>query len=434
MAENYIGKDVINPSCTSKVDSKNVYPDKLCIKAIGKDMSENAAISKALQNINKQIASIPSVAFVRITTEKIASLTDGEYAGGFRAELRGRFYKVKENNGNNTETAKDSSLTQKLSSSAEKLVDNIVNSTSLKNASKKAEEKINELLQNKQLQELLSQKTTEQNLKSIEKLIDQTIDSKLKEELTKIDSQYGNAGSLEYVNKKLDVIRSYKYAFVANQKIKDELVSKNLESINKTIQDNIEKLKLNGEEYIKDILSQKYPDLLDGIVNTKNVTDTVTNTVTKKMDDFVNTISTLDEAKLSNMLSNQIYTAVSKSDEIKNSIEELDNKLSGLGVKLPVAKSIADNIKTISDSIGKESAKQIIPYIEKKKEKIQLLTKTITEVKNAIVKAKKDAMEYINRLKTIANDFIARETAILSQEISKYIKINVGDLAGSLKL
>ena len=256
----------------------------------------------------------------------------------------------------------------------------------------------------------------------------------MKEELTKIDSQYGNIGSLEYVNKKLDIIRSYKYAFVANQKIKDELISKNLESINKTIQDNIEKLKLNGEEYIKDILSQKYPDLLDGIVNTKNVTDTVTNTVTKKMDDFVNTISTLDEAKLSNMLSNQIYTAVSKSDEIKNSIEELDNKLSGLGVKLPVAKSIADNIKTISDSIGKESAKQIIPYIEKKKEKVQLLTKTITEVKNAIVKAKKDAMEYINKLKTIANDFIARETAILSQEISKYIKINVGDLAGSLKL
>lgn len=434
MAENYIGKDVINPSCTSKVDSKNVYPDKLCIKAIGKDMSENAAISKALQNINKQIASIPSVAFVRITTEKIASLTDGEYAGGFRAELRGRFYKVKENNGNNTETAKDSSLTQKLSSSAEKLVDNIVNSTSLKNASKKAEEKINELLQNKQLQELLSQKTTEQNLKSIEKLIDQTIDSKLKEELTKIDSQYGNAGSLEYINKKLDVIRSYKYAFVANQKIKDELVSKNLESINKTIQDNIEKLKLNGEEYIKDILSQKYPDLLNQVTDAKNISDTVTNTVTKKMDDFVNTISTLDEAKLSNMLSNQIYTAVSKSDEIKNSIEELDNKLSGLGVKLPVAKNIADNIKTISDSIGKESAKQIIPYIEKKKEKVQLLTKTITEVKNAIVKAKKDAMEYINRLKTIANDFIARETAILSQEISKYIKINVGDLAGSLKL
>lgn len=434
MAENYIGKDVINPSCTSKVDSKNVYPDKLCIKAIGKDMSENAAISKALQNINKQIASIPSVAFVRITTEKIASLTDGEYAGGFRAELRGRFYKVKENNSNNTETAKDSSLTQKLSSSAEKLVDNIVNSTSLKNASKKAEEKINKLLQNKQLQELLSQKTTEQNLKSIEKLIDQTIDSKLKEELTKIDSQYGNAGSLEYVNKKLDVIRSYKYAFVANQKIKDELVSKNLESINKTIQDNIEKLKLNGEEYIKDILSQKYPDLLNQVTDAKNISDAVTNTVTKKMDDFVNTISTLDEAKLSNMLSNQIYTAVSKSDEIKNSIEELDNKLSGLGVKLPVAKSIADNIKTISDSIGKESAKQIIPYIEKKKEKVQLLTKTITEVKNAIVKAKKDAMEYINRLKTIANDFIARETAILSQEISKYIKINVGDLAGSLKL
>lgn len=434
MAENYIGKDVINPSCTSKVDSKNVYPDKLCIKAIGKDMSENAAISKALQNINKQIASIPSVAFVRITTEKIASLTDGEYAGGFRAELRGRFYKVKENNSNNTETAKDSSLTQKLSSSAEKLVDNIVNSTSLKNASKKAEEKINKLLQNKQLQELLSQKTTEQNLKSIEKLIDQTIDSKLKEELTKIDSQYGNAGSLEYINKKLDVIRSYKYAFVANQKIKDELVSKNLESINKTIQDNIEKLKLNGEEYIKDILSQKYPDLLNQVTDAKNISDAVTNTVTKKMDDFVNTISTLDEAKLSNMLSNQIYTAVSKSDEIKNSIEELDNKLSGLGVKLPVAKSIADNIKTISDSIGKESAKQIIPYIEKKKEKVQLLTKTITEVKNAIVKAKKDAMEYINRLKTIANDFIARETAILSQEISKYIKINVGDLAGSLKL
>ena len=127
MAENYIGKDVINPSCTSKVDSKNVYPDKLCIKAIGKDMSENAAISKALQNINKQIVSIPSVAFVRITTEEIASLTDGEYAGGFRAELRGRFYKIKENNSNNTETAKDSSLTQKLSSSAEKLVDNIVN-------------------------------------------------------------------------------------------------------------------------------------------------------------------------------------------------------------------------------------------------------------------------------------------------------------------
>lgn len=434
MAENYIGKDVINPSCTSKVDSKNVYPDKLCIKAIGKDMSENAAISKALQNINKQIVSIPSVAFVRITTEKIASLTDGEYAGGFRAELRGRFYKIKENNSNNTETAKDSSLTQKLSSSAEKLVDNIVNSTSLKNASKKAEEKINKLLQNKQLQELLSQKTTEQNLKSIEKLIDQTIDSKLKEELTKIDSQYGNVGSLEYINKKLDIIRSYKYAFVANQKIKDELISKNLESINKTIQDNIEKLKLNGEEYIKDILSQKYPDLLNQVTDAKNISDAVTNTVTKKMDDFVNTISTLDEAKLSNMLSNQIYTAVSKSDEIKNSIEELDNKLSGLGVKLPVAKSIADNIKTISDSIGKESAKQIIPYIEKKKEKVQLLTKTITEVKNAIVKAKKDAMEYINKLKTIANDFIARETAILSQEISKYIKINVGDLAGSLKL
>lgn len=430
MAENYIGKDVINPSCTDKVDSKNVYPDKLCIKAIGKDMSENAAISKALQNINKQITSIPSVAFVRITTEKIAPLTDGEYAGGFRAELRGRFYKIKESNSNNTETAKDSSLTQKLSSSAEKLVDNIVNSTSLKNASKKAEEEINKLLQNKQLQELLSQKTTEQNLKSIEKLIDQTIDSKLKEELAKIDSQYGNAGSLEYVNKKLDIIRSYKYAFVANQKIKDELISKNLESIDKTIQDNIEKLKLNEEEYIKDILSQKYPDLLNQVTNAKNISDTVT----KKMDDFVNTISTLDEAKLSNMLSNQIYTAVSKSDEIKNSIEELDNKLSGLGVKLPVAKSIADNIKTISDSIGKESAKQIIPYIEKKKEKVQLLTKTITEVKNAIVKAKKDAMEYINRLKTIANDFIARETAILSQEISKYIKINVGDLAGSLKL
>lgn len=430
MAENYIGKDVINPSCTDKVDSKNVYPDKLCIKAIGKDMSENAAISKALQNINKQITSIPSVAFVRITTEKIAPLTDGEYAGGFRAELRGRFYKIKESNSNNTETAKDSSLTQKLSSSAEKLVDNIVNSTSLKNASKKAEEEINKLLQNKQLQELLSQKTTEQNLKSIEKLIDQTIDSKLKEELAKIDSQYGNAGSLEYVNKKLDIIRSYKYAFVANQKIKDELISKNLESIDKTIQDNIEKLKLNEEEYIKDILSQKYPDLLNQVTNAKNISDTVT----KKMDDFVNTISTLDEAKLSNMLSNQIYTAVSKSDKIKNSIEELDNKLSGLGVKLPVAKSIADNIKTISDSIGKESAKQIIPYIEKKKEKVQLLTKTITEVKNAIVKAKKDAMEYINRLKTIANDFIARETAILSQEISKYIKINVGDLAGSLKL
>lgn len=434
MAENYIGKDVINPSCTSKVDSKNVYPDKLCIKAIGKDMSENAAISKALQNINKQITSIPSVAFVRITTETITPLTDGEYTGGFRAELRGRFYKIKESNSNNTETAKDSSLTQKLSSSAEKLVDNIVNSTSLKNASKKAEEEINKLLQNKQLQELLSQKTTEQNLKSIEKLIDQTIDSKLKEELTKIDSQYGNAGSLEYVNKKLDIIRSYKYAFVANQKIKDELISKNLESIDKAIQDNIEKLKLNGEEYIKDILSQKYPDLLNQVTNAKNISDTVTNTVTKKMDDFVNTISTLDEAKLSNMLSNQIYTAVSKSDEIKNSIEELDNKLNGLGVKLPVAKSIADNIKTISDSIGKESAKQIIPYIEKKKEKVQLLTKTITEVKNAIVKAKKDAMEYINRLKTIANDFIARETAILSQEISKYIKINVGDLAGSLKL
>ena len=430
MAENYIGKDVINPSCTDKVDSKNVYPDKLCIKAIGKDMSENAAISKALQNINKQITSIPSVAFVRITTEKIAPLTDGEYAGGFRAELRGRFYKIKESNSNNTETAKDSSLTQKLSSSAEKLVDNIVNSTSLKNASKKAEEEINKLLQNKQLQELLSQKTTEQNLKSIEKLIDQTIDSKLKEELAKIDSQYGNAGSLEYVNKKLDIIRSYKYAFVANQKIKDELISKNLESIDKTIQDNIEKLKLNEEEYIKDILSQKYPDLLNQVTNAKNISDTVT----KKMDDFVNTISTLDEAKLSNMLSNQIYTAVSKSDKIKNSIEELDNKLSGLGVKLPVAKSIADNIKTISDSIGKESAKQIIPYIEKKKEKVQLLTKTITEVKNAIVKAKKDAMEYINRLKTIANDFIARETAILSQEISKYIKTNVGDLAGSLKL
>ena len=434
MAENYIGKDVINSSCTSKVDSKNVYPDKLCIKAIGKDMSENAAINKALQNINKQIASIPSVAFVRITAEKIAPLTDGEYAGGFRAELRGRFYKVKESSSNNAETTKDSSLTQKLSSSAEKLVNNIVNSTSLKNASKKAEEEINKLLQNKQLQELLSQKTTEQNLKSIEKLIDQTIDSKLKEELAKIDSQYGNVGTLEYVNKKLDAIRSYKYAFVANQKIKDELISKNLESIDKAIQDNIEKLKLNGEEYIKDILSQKYPELLDGVINAKNITDTVTNTVTKKMDDFVNTISTLDEAKLSNMLSNQIYTAVSKSDEIKNSIEELDNKLSGLGIKLPVAKSIADNIKTISDRIGKESAKQIIPYIEKKKEKVQLLTKTITEVKNAIVKAKKDAMEYINRLKTIANDFIARETAILSQEISKYIKINVGDLAGSLKL
>ena len=101
---------------------------------------------------------------------------------------------------------------------------------------------------------------------------------------------------------------------------------------------------------------------------------------------------------------------------------------------MPISNNVSGKIQDVADKIGKSTAKQLLPQIEKNQEKIQKVTNAIKTVQDAIAKAKKDVQEYIDKLKTMVNDFIARETAILTQEISKYIKLDLSGLTGGISL
>lgn len=450
-----MGKKLLNPFGCANI--KCAVPDvnAQAIRGYGESMSEEDAEQVSADDILNQISGDSSILYVLVGSSYTYPLDKGKYAGGFYNKMSGQIYryseeKKKQLEAPKTNTVKTSSNTGILtvdemtniaknlpgntSSTANNLVDNILNFTSSKNVSDLTEKALEQLKADKNTSQVLSLLTSSQNEQIAEQLINKNLDSVLNIKLDDIKNKYEQISKLtsqDYINEKLNAIRAYKYAFVNDPKFKQEQLDAAYTSVSNMIADGAENLKLSGKQYIDNIVNQYSPLIDQYQAQIDNQIDIVSN----KISDEINKITELDEAKINNLLSNHIYDVVTKTEEINKTIEDVSSKLSKIGINIKTNDKISSDLQNIADKISADTSKKILPIVQKTQDKAVAVTKTVTEVKEAINLAKQQTKEYIDKLKTMANDFIARETAILTQELSKYVKINIGaigDYAGKI--
>lgn len=441
-----MGKKILNPFGCANI--KCAVPDvnAQAIRGYGEGMSEEDAEQVSADDILNQISGDSSILYVLVGASYTYPLDKGKYAGGFYNKMSGQIYRYSEEKKKQletpkTNTVKTSSNTGSLtiqemtdiaknlpgntSSKASGIVNNIIDSTSSKDVSKLAEKALEQLKADKNASQILSLLTNGQNEQIAEQLINKNLDSVLNDKLDDIKNKYEQISKLtsqEYINEKLNTIRAYKYAFVNDPKFKQEQLDAAYTSVSNMIADGAENLKLSGKQYIDNIVNQYSPLIDQYQAQMDNQIDIVSN----KISDEINKITELDEAKINNLLSNQIYDVVTKTEEINKTIEDVSSKLSKIGINIKTNDKISSDLQNITDKISADTSKKILPIIQKNQDKAVAVTKTVTEVKKAIDLARQQTKEYIDKLKTMANDFIARETAILTQELSKYVKINAG--------
>lgn len=441
-----MGKKILNPFGYANI--KCAVPDvnAQVIRGYGEGMSEEDAEQVSANDILNQISEDSSILYVLVGASYTYPLDKGKYAGGFYNKMSGQIYRYSEEKKKQletpkTNTVKTSSNTGSLtiqemtdiaknlpgntSSKASGIVNNIIDSTSSKDVSKLAEKALEQLKADKNASQILSLLTNGQNEQIAEQLINKNLDSVLNDKLNDIKNKYEQISKLtsqEYINEKLNAIRAYKYAFVNDPKFKQEQLDAAYTSVSNMIADGAENLKLSGKQYIDNIVNQYSPLIDQYQAQMDNQIDIVSN----KISDEINKITELDEAKINNLLSNQIYDVVTKTEEINKTIEDVSSKLSKIGINIKTNDKISSDLQNITDKISADTSKKILPIIQKNQDKAVAVTKTVTEVKKAIDLARQQTKEYIDKLKTMANDFIARETAILTQELSKYVKINAG--------
>lgn len=402
-------------------------------KAVGKEMTEDLAAEEAKKKIKEKVKNNH---YEMITTETPTSeaIISGKYKGGFKVTYVCTGYKEATSSTSSGQTANEiSSEIQTVKDKAQNLISNIKNGTILKSATEKLNEEMKKLTENAEIQKLLKEGISKDNLKSIESLININIDSSLEKTLKEIEEKYtnsGNIGSTEYVNEKLNAIRSYKYALLKDPELKAELESKAQTALEDAISQGTNLITINGTKYVNELLNQYSPYLKEWQYK---IDDEIAK-VTKKTNAFMDFVSLNNETKIAKVLSSQIADALNGSKQISDAVSDLNAKLSKYGLSLPISNNVSGKIKDVADSIGKSTAKQLLPQIEKNQKQIQKVTNAIKTVQDAIAKAKKDVQEYIDKLKTMVNDFIARETAILTQEISKYIKLDLSGLTGGISL
>lgn len=441
-----MGKKLLNPFGCANI--KCAVPDvnAQAIRGYGEGMSEEDAEQVSADDILNQISGDSSILYVLVGSSYTYPLDKGKYAGGFYNKMSGQIYryseeKKKQLEAPKTNTVKTSSntgiltvdemtniaknLSGNTSSTANNLVDNILNFTSSKNVSDLTEKALEQLKADKNTSQVLSLLTSSQNEQIAEQLINKNLDSVLNIKLDDIKNKYEQISKLtsqDYINEKLNAIRAYKYAFVNDPKFKQEQLDAAYTSVSNMIADGAENLKLSGKQYIDNIVNQYSPLIDQYQAQIDNQIDIVSN----KISDEINKITELDEAKINNLLSNHIYDVVTKTEEINKTIEDVSSKLSKIGINIKTNDKISSDLQNIADKISADTSKKILPIVQKTQDKAVAVTKTVTEVKEAINLAKQQTKEYIDKLKTMANDFIARETAILTQELSKYVKINIG--------
>lgn len=441
-----MGKKILNPFGCANI--KCAVPDvnAQAIRGYGEGMSEEDAEQVSADDILNQISGDSSILYVLVGASYTYPLDKGKYAGGFYNKMSGQIYRYSEEKKKQletpkTNTVKTSSNTGSLtiqemtdiaknlpgntSSKASGIVNNIIDSTSSKDVSKLAEKALEQLKADKNASQILSLLTNGQNEQIAEQLINKNLDSVLNDKLDDIKNKYEQISKLtsqEYINEKLNTIRAYKYAFINDPKFKQEQLDAAYTSVSNMIADGAENLKLSGKQYIDNIVNQYSPLIDQYQAQMDNQIDIVSN----KISDEINKITELDEAKINNLLSNQIYDVVTKTEEINKTIEDVSSKLSKIGINIKTNDKISSDLQNITDKISADTSKKILPIIQKNQDKAVAVTKTVTEVKKAIDLARQQTKEYIDKLKTMANDFIARETAILTQELSKYVKINAG--------
>lgn len=450
-----MGQKLLNPFGCANI--KCAVPDvnAQALRGYGESMSEEDAEQVSADDILNQISGDSSILYVLVGSSYTYPLDKGKYAGGFYNKMSGQIYryseeKKKQLEAPKTNTVKTSSNTGILtvdemtniaknlpgntSSTANNLVDNILNFTSSKNVSDLTEKALEQLKADKNTSQVLSLLTSSQNEQIAEQLINKNLDSVLNIKLDDIKNKYEQISKLtsqDYINEKLNAIRAYKYAFVNDPKFKQEQLDAAYTSVSNMIADGAENLKLSGKQYIDNIVNQYSPLIDQYQAQIDNQIDIVSN----KISDEINKITELDEAKINNLLSNHIYDVVTKTEEINKTIEDVSSKLSKIGINIKTNDKISSDLQNIADKISADTSKKILPIVQKTQDKAVAVTKTVTEVKEAINLAKQQTKEYIDKLKTMANDFIARETAILTQELSKYVKINIGaigDYAGKI--
>lgn len=441
-----MGKKILNPFGCANI--KCAVPDvnAQAIRGYGEGMSEEDAEQVSADDILNQISGDSSILYVLVGASYTYPLDKGKYAGGFYNKMSGQIYRYSEEKKKQLETPKTNTVKTSLntgsltiqemtdiaknlpgntSSKASGIVNNIIDSTSSKDVSKLAEKALEQLKADKNASQILSLLTNGQNEQIAEQLINKNLDSVLNDKLDDIKNKYEQISKLtsqEYINEKLNTIRAYKYAFVNDPKFKQEQLDAAYTSVSNMIADGAENLKLSGKQYIDNIVNQYSPLIDQYQAQMDNQIDIVSN----KISDEINKITELDEAKINNLLSNQIYDVVTKTEEINKTIEDVSSKLSKIGINIKTNDKISSDLQNITDKISADTSKKILPIIQKNQDKAVAVTKTVTEVKKAIDLARQQTKEYIDKLKTMANDFIARETAILTQELSKYVKINAG--------
>lgn len=441
-----MGQKLLNPFGCANI--KCAVPDvnAQALRGYGEGMSEEDAEQVSADDILNQISGDSSILYVLVGSSYTYPLDKGKYAGGFYNKMSGQIYRYSEEKKKQLEAPKTNAvktssntgiltvdemtniaknLSDNISSKANGIVNDILDSTSSKDVSKLVEKTLDQLKIDKDTSQILSLITDGQNKQIAEQLINKNLDSVLNGKLNDIKSKYEQISKLtsqEYIDEKLNAIRSYKYAFVNDPKFKQEQLDAAYASINNMIIEGAENLKLSGEKYIDNLVNQ-YSPLIDQY---QSQIDNQIDLVSNKISDEINKITELDEAKINNLLSNQIYDVVTKTEEIDKTIEDVTSKLSKIGVDIKINDKISSDLQNIADKISADTSKKILPIVQKAQDKAVAVTKTVAEVKEAINLAKQQTKEYIDKLKTMANDFIARETAILTQELSKYVKINIG--------
>lgn len=415
------------------------------VSARGEGMSETDSKDAAYKVLARKYFGDTTILYIKVSSLKSEAISSGQYAGGFYTIVSGQIYRYSEErkrqldgtssssatvmNESEARTAVNSvlSVTSSISSQASSIVSSVLDKTGTKNASELAQKALETLKADKLLSQALSSSTTAKITETVQKLIDKNLDSELTKKLQEITSKYGGSlTSQTSINEALSAIRSYKYALINDPAFKAEQESSSIEAINKMLADGTDKITASGSEYVASLINKfdsTSPELYAQI-------DKQLELVSTKTAEAITKISEVDVAKINNILSNQLYDVVSKSEKIESVISKYSNQLSKLGIKLPANQKITADLKAITDKISLQTSTNILPLVQENQKKATNVTEIITEVKNAVNLAKQEAQKYINKLKDLANDYIARETAILTQEISKYVKLNIGDVSG----
>lgn len=423
-----------NPVANGNPDT--VHASKSSVKFIAEAMSLVDAEEKAVKKAEIKISKDTNNSHYRVVSEYEKAVTKGKFKGGNEVTIVCQVYKFEkpptvsklkksidevyeEVNTKGTEIiASAQESVNKVKSQANKIVNSINEATQKFND---LESDVENLIEQAKDLKALKNAINEKKIEITEDFINQQMGKKLSEEIEKITQKYGNIFDDKVIQEKLNAIRAYEYAFINDPELRQKMIDKIKPQVDKAVKESVESVAEKGKQAVDRVLGE------NGVL-LQNI-DKFTSPVEQglvRVEDIINDLDDITAAKLEDKITEHIDISLRVSEEINDSINHLNETLSKYGVTVNFQDTISPEFKKIAQNISKDITKKIMPLVEKGKEKLKNVTKIVNTVKSAIQKAKKMAQEYIDKLKQIANDFIAKQTAIIAGEISKYIKLDFG--------